>query len=266
MTNRTANPSDVTAKKSMYSRTLVFAAHSDDEITMAGTIAASVRAGCRVGMVTMTNGCEGYPDPAMRRTIVARRRREAHASDRVLGVSRHFFVAQPDMGLAYSKPLLQDLIRIIRQFRPEAIFTHGPVDGHTDHRMTNRLSEDAFWHAGQPVAARLGALWRTPVLYYYKGVGPGLDSLPVIALDVSATAYKRYEALATQTSQFTLFKSSRAALLAKARALKTRPETVRETFWLAGCNRFDGFPTFIATEQKTRPVKQGLMKKIEYSA
>ncbi len=235
---------------SVSERLLIFAAHSDDELAMAGTIALEVGRGAAAGMVTLTDGSEGYPDPAQRAGLKARRRREARACDRVLGVSRHFFLDEPDMGLTLSKPVLQALIRIVRQFRPTAAFTHGPVDAHPDHRAAHRVTVDACWHAGQPVSAALGPAWRVPVLYYYKGVGPGMDALPKIVLDVSATDYKRSEALATQVSQMTLFRTTPAALRERARALKVHPQPARETFWLAPDNQFARFPVFPSTPTK----------------
>jgi len=228
----------------MYQRLLVFAAHSDDEITMAGTLAEAAREGCAIIMVTMTDGGEGYPRMNLKRRIVSLRRQEAAACDRVLGVRHHIFLNQPDMGLIYHKKLLQRLVKIIRKIRPEAIFTHGPIDCHTDHRAAHEISVDACWQAGEPVSAELGKSWKTPVLYFYKGVGPGMDPLPCVVRDVSRFAFKRFEALATQESQFALFKSSRSELLAKARTLKAHPETTRETFWIAATNRFERFPDF----------------------
>jgi LmbE family N-acetylglucosaminyl deacetylase len=53
-----------------YKRIMVFGAHADDEITMSGTIAKMANAGVRVVVITMTNGCEGYPRPDMKDTIV----------------------------------------------------------------------------------------------------------------------------------------------------------------------------------------------------
>ncbi len=226
-------------------RLLVFAAHSDDELSMAGTIARAVARGATVGMATLTDGGEGYPSPALRATIKALRRREARACDRVLGVREHFFLDQPDMGLAPSKPLLHALIRIVRRFRPDAVFTHGPMDVHNDHRAAHRVTLDACWHAGQPVAAALGPRWRVPVLYYYKGVGPGMDDLPSVVIDVANFQHKRLEALATQGSQMTLFRTTPAALRRQARALKLQPQPARETFWLAPANRFDQFPAVL---------------------
>ena len=142
-----------------YQRILVFGAHPDDEITMAGTIAKLSQQGTEVYVVTMTNGCEGYPRAEMRDEIVAMRRQEAAECDKVLGIKQRIMLNRPDMGLNYDKETLQECIRIIRQICPNAIFTHGPFDKHIDHRMTHIISVDARWHAGEPVATALGEPW-----------------------------------------------------------------------------------------------------------
>jgi len=221
-----------------YRRVMVCAAHPDDEMSMAGTITKFVQTSAEVYVVVMTDGCEGYPALDMQGRVVEMRRREAAACDKVLGIKERVLMEQPDMGLQASKALLQECIKVVRRIRPDAVFTHGPSDRHTDHRMTHRVSVDATWHAGQPVSAVLGDPWQTPFLYYYTGVPSGL---PTITVDVTDTIYKRWEALATQESQFTLFEMDREQLLAKAEELRKNPERTVETFWIAETNIFDRF-------------------------
>ncbi len=220
-----------------YDRILVFGAHHDDELTMACTMAKLAQEGTEVYVCIMTDGCEGYPRPEMRDTIVETRSREADEADKVLGVTRRFKLNSPDMALVNDKETLLKCVGIVRKVRPDAIFTHGPHDNHRDHLNTHANTVEARWHAGQPVAASLGESWKTPHLYFYKGL---LDqSLPSIQLDVTDTGEKRAEALATQVSQHTLFRRTRADFLADAERIKRdRPRTV-ETFWIAPKNVFN---------------------------
>ena len=225
----------------MFDRILVFAAHADDEISMANSIARFSNDGTEVTVVNTTDGSEGYPDPSMQDEIVAMRRKEAMACDEVLGILHRIILDNGDQGgLIFDKPTLQEFIRIIREVRPNAIFTHGPEDRHVDHRQTSAISVDAWWHAGQPVAAALGEQWKTPCLYYYKGIHR--TALPSIELDVTETAHKRLEALATQESQFTLFRSSREEFLARAEEVKAKVQKTTDTYWIHPHNRYSGFP------------------------
>ncbi len=220
------------------SRVLVFGAHHDDEIAMAGTIAALATEGTEVSIAIMTDGSEGYPTPEMKESIVEIRRTEAHACDTVLGTQKRIFVDRPDMALVNDKETLKEIIRIIRDLRPEIIFTHGPYDRHRDHCATCHLTREAAWQAGEPVAADLGAPWVTPLVLYYKGVR---DPLPKIEIDVTKTAHKRYEALATQESQHTLFETTKEQFLEMAEQTRRSAEPRVETFWIGEMNVFTDF-------------------------
>lgn len=225
-----------------YSRVLVFAAHPDDEITMAGTIAKLSAAGVEVVVCQFTDGCEGYPKPEWRDKIVQMRRREAEACNEVLGIAKRYYVSRPDMALVNDKETFKEAIRIIRQVRPQAIFTHGPDDFHRDHKAASEIALEAAWQAGEPVAAELGEPWITPHVFYYKGVR---TRLPDIVIDVSETAHKAAEARATQESQHTLFGRTKDDFLAEAERIKkavAEGHKYTESFWLTDRCHLRDFP------------------------
>ena len=219
----------------LYRRVMVFAAHPDDEIAMGGTMARMAAQGTHVVVVQMTDGCEGYPELAWQDRIADMRRREADACNRVLGVWRRYHVGAPDMGLVNDKPTLQKVIRIIRTERPDAAFLQGDHTMHRDHIATFRISLEASWHAGEPVARALGDFWRTPEVYVYKDVK---TDAPPIQVDVTGYAHLRYEALGTQVSQHALFGSHRGlaspeACRAEAERIKAEPGPHHELHWTA---------------------------------
>jgi len=222
-----------------YKRVMVFGAHADDEIRMAGTMAKMSAAGVRVVVVTMTNGCEGYPQMDMKNTIVELRRQEAVECDEVLGIARRVILDVPDMGLTNDKETLHQCIKLIREERPEAVFTHGPVERHRDHLNTHLISVEARWHAGEPVSAELGESWYPPHLYYYKGILG--NELPSITIDVTQTAEKPVEALATQVSQHTLFRRTKEDFLAEVESIRTNRPKRTEQFWIAPRVSLDDF-------------------------
>ena len=82
-----------------YERVMIFGAHPDDEILMAGTVAKMSDAGVHVVVVTCTDGCEGYPRPEMKDEVVQMRRKEAEHCDKVLGIARRVWLGRPDMAL-----------------------------------------------------------------------------------------------------------------------------------------------------------------------
>ncbi len=213
-----------------YKKVIVFGAHPDDEITMAGTIFKMANSGTIVVVITMTNGSEGYPDLKMKREIVEIRKKEAERCDKILKISKRIILDIPDMGLVNDKEILKKCIKIIREEKPDAIFTHGPLDNHRDHINTHFISVEARWHAGEPVSAELGMPWHTPHLYYYKGIVQGL---PSVIIDITDVAEKKYEALMSQVSQFTVFRKRKEDFLNEIEFIKkNRPKRI-EQFWIA---------------------------------
>ena len=222
-----------------YERVMVFGAHPDDELRMSAAIAKLSATGTDVTVVIFTDGCEGYPRLEMKDTIVATRARESDAVQEVLGVRRYVNLGAPDMGLVNSKENLQAVIRVIREARPQAIFTHGEKERHRDHIATHELSLEATWHAGEPVSAELGPSWRTPHLYYYKNTA--LEG-PVVEFEVTDFAHVVPLAYATQVSQHTLFGRSREQYLAEVERLKANPPRTVERFILHPWSVLKVFP------------------------
>ena len=225
-----------------YRKVIVFGAHPDDEIRMAGTIALFAARGVEVVVVTFTDVCEGYPSADMRERIVEMRSKEMDECDAVLGVKRRYKLGIPDMGLVNDKETFKRVIEVIRRERPDAIFTHGPDERHRDHRAVAEIVPEAAWQAGEPVSAELGEPWRTRHVFYYRGVE---GRPPDIVCDVSDFEHKRYEALATQVSQHTLFGKTREEFLEEAERVR---EAVRkgakftENFWIVPNFPISGFP------------------------
>ncbi|MCK4300830.1 MAG: PIG-L family deacetylase [Planctomycetes bacterium] len=212
-----------------YERILVFGAHPDDEMTMAGTMAKLISQGTEVYICIMTDGCEGYPKPEWKDEIVAMRRQEQLDCDAVLGTTKRYNLDFPDMALADDKETLQRVIQVIREVRPDAMFTHGPHDKHRDHRRTCAVTVEAYFHAGQSVAAELGEPFRPRHLYYYKAVR---DERPTIEIDCTGFAHVPVLVRATQVSQHIHWQRTREDFLREAEELKAANPPYSERFWL----------------------------------
>jgi LmbE family N-acetylglucosaminyl deacetylase len=225
-----------------FERILVFAAHPDDEISMPGTIRKLADAGVEVHVCVSADGCEGYPFPEWEQTIVAMRRAEQVEVDKVLGVTKRHQIDSPDMAVVNDKATLMKFIRVIREVRPDAVFTHGPSDFHRDHTATSALSLEAVWHAGEPVARALGAPWTTPQVYLYKGAG---GQRPHITIDCTGYAHIRPLALATQVSQHVLFETTREEFEARARRQQEERPAYAESFWLTDRMVLREFPAVV---------------------
>jgi LmbE family N-acetylglucosaminyl deacetylase len=222
-----------------YQRILVVGAHPDDELRMAAAIAKMGAQGTEVTVLICTDGCEGYPRPDMKDSIVEIRAAECREAQNVLGVHRYVNLGAPDMGLVNTKENLKKIIAVIREVRPEALFTHGEKDRHRDHFAAHDLSIEAAWHAGEPVSAELGEPWKIPHLYYYKNTA--LEG-PVIEYDATEYAYVVPLAYATQVSQHTLFRRTREDYLAEAERFRKNPPRTVHRFVLHPWTVLKHFP------------------------
>lgn len=221
-----------------YRRVMVFAAHPDDELTMAPAMAKMASLGVEVVIALLTDGCEGYPRPEMKDMIVEMRRQEAAEADKIMGTRRLSF-SYPDMGLVNDKETLLRVLAAIRQERPDAIFTHGPVDYHRDHLATHAISLEAAWQAGEPVSAILGEPWKTPHIWFYKGVG---QRPPDVLWDVTGFMHYRQLTLATQESQHVLFGRDKQSFLEEAERIKAAGAPATQPFWFSGRAPLRDFP------------------------
>ncbi len=132
---------------------MLIAAHPDDaEFTVAGTVAAWIKAGCRVTYVVCTDGNAGSHEPGMTREKLAEiRRAEQRAACATLGVSEVVFLGYNDGQLQPTLDLRRDLVRVIRQHKPEAVITWDPTRlligdeyiNHPDHRAAAQAALDA---------------------------------------------------------------------------------------------------------------------------
>ncbi|MFW5867586.1 MAG: PIG-L deacetylase family protein, partial [Armatimonadota bacterium] len=120
-----------------YSRILVFGAHPDDELTMAPTMAMLAEHGVEVYICISTNGSEGYPRPEWKDEIVEMRARDMAEADEIIGTTERLFIGADDMGLTNDKQTFKEFIRVVRQVRPDVVFTHGPHDMHRHHPNTH---------------------------------------------------------------------------------------------------------------------------------
>jgi LmbE family N-acetylglucosaminyl deacetylase len=136
------------------SSVLVVMAHPDDaEFSAGGTIARWTSAGAQVTYCICTNGDKGTSDPGMDPREVARlREKEQRAAAAVLGVRDLIFLGHPDGTLQPTLELRRDVVRVIRQVRPEAVICPDPTRrygagfiNHPDHRAVGEVALDAIY-------------------------------------------------------------------------------------------------------------------------
>lgn len=129
---------------------MVIAPHPDDpEFGAGGTMAKWAVDGKKLIYVICTNGNRGSSDPDMtpeRLTVI--RENEQWDAARVLGVREVIFLGHDDQSLEDTPEFRKELVKLIRLYRPEIIFTtdpHRKYIWHRDHRITGRVVLDAVF-------------------------------------------------------------------------------------------------------------------------
>jgi LmbE family N-acetylglucosaminyl deacetylase len=129
---------------------MVVTPHPDDaEYGVAGTVARWTKEGKRVIYVVCTNGDKGSSDPNMQpETLTEIRRQEQQAAADILGVSEVIFLGLADQGLEDTPQFRKQIVRLIRQYRPQIIVTADPYRRyiwHRDHRIVGQVVLDAVF-------------------------------------------------------------------------------------------------------------------------
>jgi LmbE family N-acetylglucosaminyl deacetylase len=130
-------------------RIIVFGAHPDDpEYKAGGTAAKWAKLGHHVKLVSVTNGDIGHWQIAGG-PLAQRRRAEAAAADKVLGVTTEVL----DLHDGELLPTLENrrtVVRLIRDWRADIVISHRPWDYHPDHRYVGVLVQDAAYMVTVP--------------------------------------------------------------------------------------------------------------------
>lgn len=138
-------------------------AHPDDaEFWAGGTIAGWTRSGVRVTYCILTDGDAGGYDPGVPRGEIPRiRRAEQREAAALLGVAAVRFMGLAEGDLRGAGPELhEDLVRVIRQVRPQRVVTWSPEwnwqrfrSCHPAHRATGAATLMAIYpDASNPFA------------------------------------------------------------------------------------------------------------------
>lgn len=129
---------------------LSFGAHPDDiEIGCGGTEILLCEKGYKVIHVIITSGEEGGVGVS-KEELAYQREREALAAALIIGVEKLEFLRYPDSLTGYDKAMKMQLIKLIRHYAPDIIFTHATSDNFPDHKIVNHLVLSAITGAAGP--------------------------------------------------------------------------------------------------------------------
>ncbi|MEL7058486.1 MAG: bacillithiol biosynthesis deacetylase BshB1 [Acidobacteriota bacterium] len=167
---------------------LAIGAHPDDvELGCGATLARLVEDGRRVGIVHLTRGEAGT------RGTVEQRRREAEGAAAALGVEVLTWLDCGDGGLRTGRAEEDDLIEVIRTWRPDVLIGPPPAERHPDHVRAHHLVADAAFYAGlRGRAPERGEPFRPGAVFCYM---QNDQFQPTFIVDVSSVWQRKVDAL-----------------------------------------------------------------------
>jgi LmbE family N-acetylglucosaminyl deacetylase len=129
---------------------MVVVAHPDDaEFGAAGSIAKWSAAGKSVVYILCTNGDKGTSDRRMTPGELSRiRQQEQREAATLLGVREVVFLDMVDQQLEETPAFREQIVRLIRHFRPEIMLSSDPYRRylwHRDHRIVGQVVMDALF-------------------------------------------------------------------------------------------------------------------------
>ncbi len=128
---------------------LAVAAHPDDiEFNMAGTLLLLKDAGADIHMWNLSRGGCGSVTYSYQDTTRIRWE-EAQASAREAGATIHPPIGE-DLTILYDPALIARIAAVVREVKPDIIFTHSPQDYMEDHMTTSRLAVTGAFTRGMP--------------------------------------------------------------------------------------------------------------------
>ncbi len=191
---------------------LGIAAHPDDlDFGSAGTMAALAANGADVHYLILTDGSKGTSDTKLSQAqLITMREEEQRAALKILGGKTVTFLGYPDGGLEVTLDLKRDIVRVIRQIKPDVVVTMDPsmiysaergFINHPDHRAAGQAALDAVFplardHLSFPELYKQGHLphkTKTVLLNNFNNSN--------YYVDISGTFSKKLAALRAHTSQ-----------------------------------------------------------------
>ncbi len=148
-------------------RAMMIGAHPDDcDLSTYAITSRLVANGCTVHFVSATTGNAGH-QTLRGSELAAIRAKEAQRSAALLGIT-YEILPFDDGRLIPSLEARDAVMRSIRTFAPDVIFTNRPCDYHPDHRATAQLVQDCSYLLGVPaICEEIPPLRTVPSILYW---------------------------------------------------------------------------------------------------
>ena len=173
---------------------LAFGAHPDDiELGCSGTILKHLKKGLTIGVIDLTGGELGT------RGTVETRNQESIQATKVLGVQLRENMGFKDGFFENNEKNKIELIKKIREYRPEIVLTNAPTDRHPDHGRASDLTIDACFLSGLEKIETGQDVWKPKHIYHYIQFN---TILPDFVVDITEEMDKKLESVLCYKTQF----------------------------------------------------------------
>jgi LmbE family N-acetylglucosaminyl deacetylase len=182
-------------------RLLVIGAHPDDPDKVGGTMARYVALGHTVKFVSLTNGDAGHQTMGGGQLALIRTA-EATCAGEVID-SEYITLDNHDGELMPTLDMRKQVITVIREFKPDMVFTPRVDDYHPDHRATGELVRDAAYMVTVPnVVAKTPHLQKNPLFVNVEDrFSKPTPFDPAIVVDIGEVIEKKVDMYNCHTSQ-----------------------------------------------------------------
>lgn len=183
-------------------KVLVFAPHPDDDIiACGGSIAKHIQNGNSVSIVYISSGEAGSLSSTPE-ALADIREEEARRAAGLLGVDDLLFLRLADGYISFERKALEDLVRLIRNKKPDWVYLPHEAESVRDHRQTHDLVMEACKRAAGPWFGDCGRdIWSVETILAYEVWTP-LQNVAV-TVDVTDFMSQKLAALRAHQSQLT---------------------------------------------------------------
>jgi bacillithiol biosynthesis deacetylase BshB1 len=178
---------------------LAIAAHPDDvELSCAGTLLKHTALGYDCGVLDLTIGELGTRGSGELRLV------EAAEAAKILGLKIRDNLRMADAFFKNDQAHQLEIIKKIRQYRPELVLCNALTDRHPDHGRASQLASEACFYSGLRkiktiVGGKEQEAWRPKAVYHYI---QDRQLKPDLVVDVTAHVDKKMQAIQAFKSQF----------------------------------------------------------------
>jgi LmbE family N-acetylglucosaminyl deacetylase len=180
--------------------------YDDNDIAAGGTLSKLAKNGTKITYLTISDDLIGVIDENWSKEEATKHlRSDQEKAAELIGVSDQYWLGYPDAGKYDYYELREDIIRVIRQTRPDFIFTVDPwlpYEGHQDHILGGRAASEAAMLYGLMRLKTDPATDENYVFQELKGIAYYCSAWPNTFFDISETFETKLQTMDCYKAQF----------------------------------------------------------------